>query len=473
MKALEDLIERVVQRTNINLRELDFDSGPYVRGVIDTEKFLKFCTFYGITRHHPLNFEFIHSSLSGSYFLGNCRTRHAVLYKTDVRGDELKRRGDHLQAGGFDIVLETDEQIRISNSFLVKNLVHNFSHDPESAENFFIRDSVSMHHANIHGAPTGGAFLGPFATVDLTTVYDSIIGTYAYVNAGEVNHLRVDPGTVWIEHRDRFKFLYRYPPEILGKYVHFQAGQPPQGVLPDFVDSHEDDFQRLFDVVDLDFGGKLPADASLDRYAVVKPRVTIGRNVLVAQRAYLENAHLGDGANAQENCFLIDARLEGNNVMAHGAKVIHARLGEGVFVGFNSFLRGSADCPLRVGTGSVVLPHTIVDLVESVTVPDDHLVWGHITCREDLQTNCLALAEFSAVEGEISRGRMRFRGSGAAFVDGFRQRIEHILEANGAFFDGRAHRGHAQEHQNISINTIRPYLTGEQRGIYPTIVITP
>jgi len=473
VKALESLIERIVQRTNINLRELGFDTGPYIRGLIDPDKFLKFYAFYGVTRHHPLNLEFIHSSLSGSYFLGNCRTHRAVLYKTDVRGDELKRRGDHLQAGGFDIVLETDEQIRIGNSFLVKNLVHNFSHDPESAENFFIRDSVSMHHANIHGAPTGGAFLGPFATVDLTTVYDSIIGTYAYVNAGEVDHLRVDAGTVWIEHRDVFKFVYRHRPEVLEKYVHFQSGRPPQGILPDFVDAHEEEFQRLFDVVDLEFGGSVPEGASLDRYAVVKPRVTIGRNVLVAQRAYLENSTLGDGANAQENCYLIDSHLEGRNVMAHGSKAIHTRLGEGVFVGFNSFLRGSSDCPLKVGAGSVVLPHTIVDLAESVDIPGGHLVWGHITCRDDLKAHSMPLADLSAVDGEVSRGRMRFQGSGAAFVEGFAARIEHILEANGAFFDGRHHRGHAQEHQNISINTIRPYLEGEGQGIYPTMMITP
>ncbi len=473
MKLLENLIERIVQRTNINLREQGFDVGPYIRDLIDPWKFLKFYAFYGVTPHHPLNLEFVGSSLSGSYFMGNCRTHRAVLYKTDVRGDELKRRGDHLRAGGFDIVLESDEQIRISNSFLVKNLVHNFSHDPESAEEFFIRDSVSLHHANIHGAPTAGAFLGPLATVDLTTVYDAIIGSFAYVNAGEIDHQRVEPGTVWIEQRDVFRFLYRYPPEVLQKYVRYEAGQPPQGILPEFMEAHEEEFQRLFDVVDLEFDGNVPEDASLDRYAVVKPRTTIGRNVLISQRAYLQNSTLGDGANAQENCFLIDAQLAGRNVMAHGAKVIGARLGEGVFVGFNSFLRGSIEAPLRIGDGSIVLPHTIVDLTERVEIPDHHLVWGHITRPGDLEIHCMALASLSAVDGEVVRGNMHFNGSGAAFVDGFRARVEHILEANGAFFDGHNHRGHAQEHRNISFNTIRPYLEGERQGIFPTMAITP
>ena len=206
---------------------------------------------------------------------------------------------------------------------------------------------------------------------------------------------------------------------------------------------------------------------------MVKPRITIGRNVLVAQGAYLENSTLGDGANAQENCFLIDSRLAGRNVMAHGAKVVNAHLGEGVFVGFNSFLRGLPAAPLRIGTGSIVLPHTIIDLAEPVEIPDHHLVWGYIARRGDLETHCMTLDALSAVDGEAVRGGMHFTGSGAAFVDGFRARVEHILEANGAFFDGRNHRGHAQEHQNISINTIRPYLEGDRQGIFPTMVITP
>ncbi len=35
MQLLESLIERIVQRTNINLRELGFDVGPYIRGLIE------------------------------------------------------------------------------------------------------------------------------------------------------------------------------------------------------------------------------------------------------------------------------------------------------------------------------------------------------------------------------------------------------------------------------------------------------
>ncbi|MBW1939790.1 MAG: transferase, partial [Deltaproteobacteria bacterium] len=53
------------------------------------------------------------------------------------------------------------------------------------------------------------------------------------------------------------------------------------------------------------------------------------------------------------------------------------------------------------------------------------------------------------------------------------ERIEHILEANGAYYDGEKNRGHAQEGQTISYNTIQPYLTGDLKGIYPCIDIKP
>jgi hypothetical protein len=68
---------------------------------------------------------------------------------------------------------------------------------------------------------------------------------------------------------------------------------------------------------------------------------------------------------------------------------------------------------------------------------------------------------------------MHFRGSGARFVDALHRRIQHILEANGAFFDGSRNRGHAQMDQNISFNTIQPYREGPLKGLYPSIEILP
>jgi hypothetical protein len=58
-------------------------------------------------------------------------------------------------------------------------------------------------------------------------------------------------------------------------------------------------------------------------------------------------------------------------------------------------------------------------------------------------------------------------------VKAFRDRIHHILEANGALFDGMKNKGHAQKNQNISFNTIQPYPDGAMAGLYPTISIQP
>jgi hypothetical protein len=68
---------------------------------------------------------------------------------------------------------------------------------------------------------------------------------------------------------------------------------------------------------------------------------------------------------------------------------------------------------------------------------------------------------------------MYFEGRGKHFVAAFRERIHHILETNGAFFDGKANKGHAQHNQNISFNTIQPYPDGDSQGLYPTIIIRP
>ncbi len=158
---------------------------------------------------------------------------------------------------------------------------------------------------------------------------------------------------------------------------------------------------------------------------------------------------------------------------AHGAKVCHATLGTKVFVGFNSFLRGKPESPLTIEEGSIVMPHTVVDLEESLVVPSGHLIWGYIRNREDLKTHTISLEALARINGEFALGAMRFKGNGAFFADTFEARIEHILDANGAHFDGIRNRGHAQRNQNISFNTIQPYPEGELEGIYPTIEIRP
>ena len=219
MKELQKLFDRICQRMQINLRELDFDAAPYIDNLVPVDQLIKFYAFYGITPHHPLDFQFRHSSLAGSYFLGKCRTTNSILYKSDIRGDELKRKGDVFTYQGFKIPVTRDEGIDIEDSYLIKTLVHCFSHDPETLENFFIKDTVSTHYANIHGSPSDGCFLGPFATVDLTTIRDCVIGAFTYVQAGEISHLNIDPGTVWVRSPDNFNFIYRHPLDKLNHYI--------------------------------------------------------------------------------------------------------------------------------------------------------------------------------------------------------------------------------------------------------------
>jgi carbonic anhydrase/acetyltransferase-like protein (isoleucine patch superfamily) len=455
------------------LRELDFDVSPYLKNLVSMNQMIKFYAFYGITPNHPLNFEFRHCNLAGSYFLGKCRTTNSILYKSDIRGDELKHQGDVFQFQQFEIPITRDEGIDIEDSFLIKTLVHNYSHDPETPEKFFIKNSASTHYANIHGSPCDGCFLGPFATVDLTTMTDCVVGTFSYVQAGEVGHLNVGPGTVWVRNPDAFNFLYRYPLNKLNHFINFTAGRVPQGRIMDFVEDRKEAFQRIFNAVNIELSVPVPSNASLDRFAVVKPKTRISENVLVAQRAFLQNAWLGQGANAQENCYIINSRLEGLNVTAHGAKIIEADLGKNIFVGFNSFLRGRTDSRLTIGQESIVMPHTIIDIKKPLTIPPGHLVWGLITNRKELETNSMALKDFSKISDGLIKGNLSFEGSGAAFVTAFQERIHHILEANGAFFDGKKNIGHAQKNQNISFNTIQPYPDGELQGLYPAIVIQP
>lgn len=473
MKELLKLFDRIIQKVNINLRELEIDVTPFVSEQINLEHAVKFYAFYGITPNHPLNFEFQHSSLAGSYFLGKCRTTNSILYKSDIRGDELKKKGDLVRYGDHDIQMSKDESIDIEESILIKTLVHNFSHDPETLEKFFIRSTVSTQYANIHGSPTDGSFLEPFATVDLTTMNDCVIGAFSYIQACEIGHLQIDPGTVWVRVPGVCNFLYHHPIEQLNQYIFFAKGRPPQGLLMDFVEDRKAAFQNVFEAVNITSSIDVPSSASLDRFAAVKPKTHIGENVLVAQRAYLQNAWLGKGANAQENCYIINSRLEGNNVSAHGAKIIEADMGKNVFVGFNSFLRGRPDGRLTVGQECIVMPHTIIDSNAPLTIPAGHLVWGMIQSQADLEANSISLAKFSKIDSHLTQGAMCFEGSGAAFVNAFRERIHHILEANGAHFNGTKNRGHAQKNQNISFNTIQPYPEGDLAGVYPTIMIQP
>ncbi len=475
MLEIEKIFKKIIQRVNINLRDLGFDVSPFVSRHVDLEQLTKFYAFYGITSDIPLNLKFTHSSLAGSYFLGKCRVTDSLLYKSDIRGDELKRKGCTFQYENYSIDLTEDEFFDIHTSALIKTLVHNFSHDPESPDSFFIKNTLSLDYANIHGAPCDGCFLGPFATVDLTTMRDCAIGAYAYVQAGEINHLDVQAGTVWVHSPGQCNFFYQFPADKLQYYIHQDEGGKPRGLLVDFINEHKDAFNKVFDAANSDEAVEAPETASLDRYAVVLPDTQICENVLVAQRAYLENSYMGPGSNAQENCFIINSRLQGCDVTAHGAKIIEADLEQNVFVGFNSFLHGKPEGRLAIGNGSIIMPHTIIDCEEPIEIPSETLVWGLITNAEDLENNSITLDDLSLVYTSIQKGDMHFEGRGAAFTDGFKHRISHILEVNGAFFHQHNNnvKGHAQNNRKLSLNSIQPFLFGDLQGVHPDITILP
>jgi len=473
MQKLKTLMDRIVHRININLREQSFDVKPYIQNLIPFDDFYRFYAFYGLTPQHPLYFNFNNSSLVGSYFLGKCLVDNAILYKSDIRGDELKAKGDIFHDQNSNLPVYDDEMISIKDSYLIKALVHNYSHDPENLEEFTIQNTVSMHYANIHGSPVEGCFLGPFSTVDLTTLHDCVVGQYSYIQVGELTHKTIAPGQIWIRSGNDFDFKYRFPTRTLKKYIEIQPGKKPNGILMDFARKQKPDFEEVYNLIQPSEPVPAPAGAFVSRYGVIKGDTKINKNVLIAQRAYVEDSWLGKGVNAQENCHIIKSRLDGFNVTAHGGKMIHTWLEKNVFVGFNSFLRGSSECPLKIGSGSIVMPHTIIDLKESVKIPKQHLIWGYIQNRGDLKRQSVPLDTLAKIEGKKQIGSMRFSGKGKLFVHAFKERIEHILEANGAYYTGVSNEGHAQRSLHIAYNTIQPYPEGPYKGLYPTIKVSP
>ncbi|NJB67107.1 carbonic anhydrase/acetyltransferase-like protein (isoleucine patch superfamily) [Desulfobaculum xiamenense] len=472
MNQLQKLLESIVTRVNVNLREFT-DVGPHIRNLVDRKRLSGFYAFYGLTQHHPLYFKFVESCLSGTYFLGKCDTSRSIIYKSDIRGDELKRRGDVVTVGGLKVRLLSDEFISIRDSYLVKTLVHNHSHDLENLEKFAIRNTVALHWSNIHGSPMEGCFLGPFATVDLTSAHNCVFGSYSYTQVGDISNTYVKPGRVWIKSEGEFEFNYQFDEDVLHQYVAYETGKPPKGILMDYVEDRKADFLPIYSFVQ-EHPVPVPPGASLSPYAVVKGQTRVDRNVLVAQRAYLEEAWLGEGSNAQENCYIVHSSLEAEDVTAHGGKIIHAHLGRHIFVGFNAFLHGTPENPLQVGENSIIMPHTIIDADEPLEIPAETLVWGYIRTAADLEQNSISLKELEDITDGLEMGAMRFSGNGKIFANVFRDRIRHILEENGAFYTPTGNNaGHAQKNQEMAFNIMQPYPSGDLEGLYPALEINP
>ncbi|MBC8439865.1 MAG: transferase [Deltaproteobacteria bacterium] len=470
MDQLKQLNERIIRRVNVNLEEFDFNTEDFVRNSLEYDKMLEFYAFYGITSQHPIYFHFKNSNIAGSYFLGKCYVGRSAIYKSDVRGDELKRMGDTIRYKK-DVPLVEDEMITIRDSLLYKTLVHSNSHNLESPEQFGIHNTIAAHYVNIHGTTLEGCFLGPFATVDLMNLHSCIVGEFSYVQAGELFHRKIDPGTVWIRSKN-FEFKYKFNKEVLDNFVGVNSSYQPRGIIYDFVKEREQDYEKLFDVVNLE-PIKAPNSSAVNRYALIQGKTQIGENVLISQRAFLDNAVMGNGSNAQENTYIIHSNLAGLCITAHGGKIIHADIGLETFVGFNCFLNGKPNARIEIGEGCIIMPHTIIDPHTPLKIPDEHLVWGFIGSEEDVENNTLSLDALAEIRDTLRMGKMVFTGNGSVFIDAFRRRISQILLANGALFNNGENRGHAQDDQNISFNTIQPYRTGERKGLYPSIRINP
>lgn len=473
MKELNNLIDHVVDRVSANLRDPDLDVARYVTDLIPADSHALYYAFYALTPEHPISFNFTHSSLAGTYFLGKTEVKLSVVYKSDIRGDELKKKGTVVDINDVKLKLFQDEHISIRHSFLMKTLVHNNSHDAENVEIFKILNTVALHYANIHGTSVEGCLIEPFATVDLSTCHNCIIGAFAYVQAGDLSGEKVDPGHIWIEKPGVFKINFQHDQDVLDKYIRLDENGRPSGVFMDFCEGRKTDFEPVYNAAQPEIPVEVPEPSFVSHYSLIKGDCAIGNNVMVCQRACVENSRLGDGSNAQENCYIINSNYEGMNVTAHGGKVINADLGRKTFTGFNSFVHGREDARVTVGQRCVIMPHTIIDAEEAISIPDDCLIWGCIRFQKDVETNTVSLEEFRTMD-RFEQGGLTFEGDAAAFVDGFAHRIEHILEENGAYYDGSPETaGHAQKTQDVGYNTIQSYMGGELKGLCPTISITP
>lgn len=471
-EALEALIRRIAGRVEVNLREFAFTAGPHLAAMLDLAALRGGQALFGITPHHPLDLHLGNSALAGSYLIGPCRVTDSVVFQSDLRGDELKRAGDHLEWAGGRSPLFRDEHISLRHSCLIRTLVHNFSHDPEDPEEFYVHNTLALPYANIHGSPVEGCFLGPLATLDLTTAHDCLIGAYSYIQTGELNQHDIAPGRVWVRPPGAdYEFDYQFPAGCLEPYIIYRPGEKPGGLLYEMHRAIRPELDRVMSRAQDRRAAEGPPNGFRSCYSVLKGTVDLGRNVLVAQRAYVEDSRLGPGSNAQENCCLIRCELEGLNVTAHGGMAQDCRLGQRVFLGFNSLLRGRPGAPLTVGGGSIVVPHTIVDAEHGLAIPPETLVWGLIRNSGDLAECSMPLADLRDFSGELRRGGLCLRGSGEKLVEAVTGRISHILEANGAFHDGAGRAGHAQEHRNEAYNILQPYPAGPLAGIYPSFRI--
>lgn len=420
----------------------------------------------GVTSHHPVDFKSISSCLSGSYFLGPCHVADAIVCHSDIRGDELKQKGDLYN----DLAsLICHERVMIQSSLLYKTLVHNCSHNPDSLNAFSINQTIACQYANIHGSSVSQSLLGAFSTVDLMEIKGCCVGAFSYIQTRVCTNRQFDPGCILIQ-TDRFTFQFSHKPDIVDQYIGLADSLAPEGLIDEFMAQH---LQAPADGLKADRSRtedtSVPESSSVHQYAVIQGKTSISENVLVSQNAFLDTAVMGKGSNAQENCMIVNSRLEGMNVTAHGGKIIHADMGVNTFTGFNSFLFGKEDARLTIGSHCIVMPHTIIDIQTPLKIPDHTLVWGYITGESDLKLHTIPIEQFQKINGERIIGDLQFKGRGDDFIQAFSHRIEHILETNGAYFNAGGPKGHAQHDKDVVFSRFHPVTSAEHPGLFPHI----
>lgn len=468
MKQLNQLIDGISKRVDVNLSEHDFNTDHFVHSLADPDKFTEHCASYEATSQIPHLLNFHQCNIAGSYFLGKCRVDKSVVYKSDVRGDELKKKGDSA-IHSSNVTLSDDEIITISNSFLFKILIHSKSYNPETPEEFFIRNTVAAHYAIIHGSTLEGCYIGAFSTVDRTVLHACLVGEFSYVQADDLYHRKIKRGTVWIDNQ-HYSFRYTHPKKILDRYISLGKAFQPTGLLYEFNEKRKNELEWAPQKTTQDSFETHPPSA-INRFAVIKGKTELGNRVSICQRAFIEHAEIGDDSTAQENSYIINSKLSKFNIIAHGGKVVHSILGMHVFTGMNSFLNGKENAGIVIGEGCIIMPHTIIDPKQPVEIPAGRLIWGFIESQEDVKTHSMSLSELTQCNGvkKISMGNMIFEGQGDAFVGDLKSRIVQALESKQSANGKKATSDRIQDSKNTSIFIIQPYETGPKTGIYPTI----
>lgn len=466
MKTLNQLIDRVIHYVDVNLSEFDFHSDNYILNALKQDKLLTTPASYGMTYSHPSYFHFRHSNISGSCFLGKCYVEKSAVYKSNIFGDELKKKGD---LGCRDNLLLKDEMIAIRNSVLYKSLVHSSSNNPETPEEFCIRNTVSSHYTNIHGSTLEGCFLGPLTTVNHTNLYACMIGEYSYLQTDDLFHKKIDPGTVWFKGLD-FEFYFRFREDELRPYIHLDPKDQPCGKIYDHIKKFEKKYNAAHN--DLDKKGLKSADTSvINRYSLIFGDTEIGEKAYVAHKAILVDARVGDRVMAKENTYTVNSVLSSGCTVSHGSIILNSKIGSETIIGFNVFMNGNPDARIKIGKNCIVLPHTIIDPKESAKsfqIPDNCLVWGKIRSDSDLLNQSIPLNKISDIHDQIYIGEMIFKGDGNAFIKDLKKRFDQSPRTMKPVFSKNLK---SSKDQSAIFCTLQPYSITNRKGLYPSIKI--